>query len=93
MTQSPKHLPARKVRDDYLAFGAPAICKPEIDEVIDTLRSGWIGSGPKVARFERDFAKYKTSAHAVALNSCTASLHLSMIAAGVGPGQKSSRRR
>ncbi len=86
MTYSSQRLRGRKVRNEYLTFGAPEILQPEIDEVVDTLRSGWIGSGPKVAQFEHDFAEYKRSDHAVALNSCTASLLLSMIAAGIGPG-------
>ncbi len=71
----------RKVRDDFLVFGAPQIDDAEIEEVIASLQSGWLGTGPKVARFEADFAAYKETAHAVAVISCTAALHLNMLAA------------
>ena len=78
----------RKVRDDFLVFGAPQIYDAEIEEVIASLKSGWLGTGPKVARFEADFAAYKETAHAVAVSSCTAALHLSMLAAGLEPGDE-----
>ncbi len=71
-----------------LVFGAPSLGEAEIQEVVDSLRSGWIGTGPKVARFEADFAKYKGTANAIALNSCTAALHLSLRAAGIGAGDE-----
>ena len=54
-------------------------------EVEATLRSGWLGTGPKVTRFEDMFKEYTGAKHALALNSCTAALHLSMLAAGIGP--------
>lgn len=75
---------------DFLVFGAPDIADPEIDEVVDSLRSGWLGTGPKVGRFEQDFAAYKGIAarQVAAVNSCTAALHLSMIAAGLGLGDE-----
>jgi dTDP-4-amino-4,6-dideoxygalactose transaminase len=76
------------VRDTMLVFGAPALGEEEIEEVVDTLRSGWIGTGPKVARFERDFSAYKEIPAAVALSSCTAALQLSMRAADIGPGDE-----
>jgi dTDP-4-amino-4,6-dideoxygalactose transaminase len=69
-------------------FGSPALDEAEIQEVVATLRSGWIGTGPRVARFEKDFCAYTGSPHAMALNSCTAGLHLSLLAAGVGPGDE-----
>lgn len=75
-------------RQDFLVFGSPRIEKPEIDEVLRTLESGWLGTGPKVAEFERAFASYKGADHAAALNSCTAALHLSVLAAGIGPGNE-----
>ncbi len=74
--------------DDYIVFGAPDIREPEIQEVVDTLRSGWIGTGPRVGRFEQAFAEYVGSRNAVAVHSCTAALHLSMRVAGVGPGDE-----
>ncbi len=88
-TASPAARPAAQpVRDEMLVFGAPALGEEEIQEVVDTLRSGWIGTGPKVARFERDFSAYKSVPAAVALSSCTAALQLSMRAAEVGPGDE-----
>ena len=62
--------------------------EPEIKEVENTLRSCWLGTGPKVHRFEEMFREYKGSAHAMALYSCTAALHLSMIAIGINPGDE-----
>jgi dTDP-4-amino-4,6-dideoxygalactose transaminase len=76
------------MREDFLVFGSPAIDEAEIAEVVATLRSGWVGAGPRVARFEEMFRDYIGARHAVALNSCTAALHLSMIATGVGPGDE-----
>lgn len=76
------------MRNDYLTFGSPSIEQAEIDEVVDCLRSGWLGTGPKVARFEEMFRQYIGSGHAMAVNSCTAGLHLSMIAAGLGAGDE-----
>jgi dTDP-4-amino-4,6-dideoxygalactose transaminase len=75
-------------REEFLTFGSPAIEEEEIEEVVATLRSGWIGTGPRVARFEADFARYKGVDQAVAVNSCTAALHLSILAAGIGPGDE-----
>jgi dTDP-4-amino-4,6-dideoxygalactose transaminase len=79
---------ARPRRSDYLIFGSPRIEEDEIAEVVDSLRACWLGTGPKVARFEADFAAYVGSPYAHALNSCTAGLHLSMLVAGVGPGDE-----
>ncbi len=78
----------RPPRRDFLVFGAPAIGEEEIAEVIASLRSGWLGTGPKVARFESDFAAYTGAPHAVAVSSCTAALHLSMLALRVRPGDE-----
>ncbi len=75
----------RPVRKDFLIFGSPDIREEEIQEVVETLRSGWPGTGPRVARFEEEFRSYIGCKHAVALNSCTAGLHLSMIALGTKP--------
>jgi dTDP-4-amino-4,6-dideoxygalactose transaminase len=76
------------VRDEFLVFGAPLIEQPEIDEVVDSLKSGWLGTGPKVARFEEMFRAYVGAGHALAVNSCTAGMHLSLVAAGIGPGDE-----
>jgi len=75
-------------RERYLVFGAPALGEEEIAEVVATLRGGWIGTGPRVARFESDFARYVEMPHAVALASCTAALHLALIAAGIREGDE-----
>jgi dTDP-4-amino-4,6-dideoxygalactose transaminase len=72
------------IRDDFLIFGRPDIGEEEIAEVVDTLRSGWIGTGPRTERFERLFAEYVGAPHAVAVSSGTAALHLSLLAAGIG---------
>jgi dTDP-4-amino-4,6-dideoxygalactose transaminase len=76
--------------DQFLVFGAPDIRNEEILEVIECLKSGWIGSGPKVAKFESDFAAYKDTRHdrVAAVNSCTAALHLAMLSAGLLPGDE-----
>jgi len=71
-----------------LPFSRPFLAEPEIDEVVEVLRSGWLTSGPRVQRFERDFADYVGSEHAVAVSSCTAALHLALVAHGVGPGDE-----
>jgi dTDP-4-amino-4,6-dideoxygalactose transaminase len=60
----------------------------EIEELADCFQSGWLGTGPKVAKFENDFRDYKGARNAVAVSSCTAALHLSALAAGVGPGDE-----
>lgn len=78
----------KPVRDNYLVFGAPLIGEAEIAEVVDSLRSGWLGTGPKVAKFEDMVRQYVGAGYAVALNSCTAGLHLSMVAAGLGKGDE-----
>lgn len=76
------------IRDTYLVFGAPRIEEAEINEVVDSMQSGWLGTGPKVAQFQQQFADYIGVEHAMALNSCTAGLHLSMVVAGLGPGDE-----
>ena len=72
----------------FLVFGSPQIGEEEIAEVEKVLRSGWLGTGPRVAQFERDFASYKgmQPSHVAAVNSCTAALHVSMVAAGLDHG-------
>lgn len=67
----------------FLVFGSPLIGKEEIDEVVDSLNSGWIGTGPKTHQFELNVNEYIGSKFAIALNSCTAGLHLSLLASGV----------
>ncbi len=76
------------MRKDFLVFASPLIEQPEIDEVVDSLKSGWIGTGPKVKKFEEDFGSYKSAKHAIALNSCTAALHLAMKVIGIKRGDE-----
>ena len=80
--------PSARSRESYLVFGSPQLLDAEIDEVATTLRSGWIGTGPKVARFEEEFATYIGTPHAVALGSCTAALHLALVTLGLKPGDE-----
>lgn len=75
-------------QDPFLVFGQPQIEQEDIDEVVDSMHSAWLGTGPKVARFEHDFAAYKGVNNVAALNSCTAALHLSMLAADLKPGDE-----
>jgi len=75
-------------KEDFLVFGSPAIEEEEIREVVASMKSGWLGTGPKVAQFENSFRAYKGAANAVAVNSCTAALHLSILAAGVNAGDE-----
>ncbi len=75
-------------KERFLVFGSPAIGEEEIEEVIASMKSGWLGTGPKVRRFESDFKSYKGVSHAVAVNSCTAALHLSILAANLKPGDE-----
>lgn len=74
----------------YITFGAPLIGEEEINEVVETLKSGWIGTGPRVARFEENFAKYKgvTRESVTAVGSCTAGLQLCLKAAELQPGDE-----
>jgi dTDP-4-amino-4,6-dideoxygalactose transaminase len=69
-------------------FAPPSVGAQEIAEVVATLESGWLTTGPRVASFERAFAGYCGATHALAVNSCTAALHLSLLACGVGDGDE-----
>jgi dTDP-4-amino-4,6-dideoxygalactose transaminase len=71
------------MRDTFLPFALPSIGEAEIAEVVDTLRSGWLTTGPKTHRFEGDFAAFVGSRHALAVNSATAGLHLALDAIGL----------
>jgi len=74
----------------FIVFGAPAIGEEEIEEVVATMKSSWLGTGPKTAAFEAAFAEYKglEKEHAAAVNSCTAAIHLSLLAANLEPGSE-----
>lgn len=73
---------------DFLPFAQPDIGEPEIDEVCDSLRSGWLTTGPKTKKFETEFASFVSAKHALAVNSATSGLHLALEAIGIGPGDK-----
>src|SRR5262245_31554530 len=67
-------------------FYRPELGEPEIQEVVAALRSGWLTTGPRVKQFEESFAAAVRAQHGVALNSCTAALHLAVHALGLRPG-------
>lgn len=73
---------------DYIVFGSPTIEEDEVSAVAETLRSCWIGTGPRVQQFESEFARYIGARHAIAVNSCTAALHLSLLASGIRSGDE-----
>lgn len=75
-------------RDNYLNYNLPCISEEEINEVVDTLRSGWLTTGPKTKAFEKDFSKYIKTKHSIALSSCTAGLHVAMTALGIKAGDE-----
>ena len=77
-----------KENDEFLPFARPYIGKEEIDEVVDSLKSGWLTMGPKTEMFERIVAEYTGAKHAIAVNSCTAAMHLSLLALGIGIGDE-----
>jgi dTDP-4-amino-4,6-dideoxygalactose transaminase len=72
----------------FIPFHLPSIGDEEVHEVEATLRSGWLTTGPRTARFERDFGAYVQAPHAVAVNSCTAGLHLALAALNIGKGDE-----
>src|SRR5919197_6669172 len=81
-------LPLAERRASFLPFSQPTIEEDEIAEVVDSLRSGWITTGPKVQRFEQACAEYLEGAHVVALNSATAGLHLTLMVLELQPGDE-----
>ena len=76
------------MKKNYLPYCQPSIGKEEIKEVVDTLKSGWLTMGPRAIKFEEMIARYTKAKYAVVLNSCTAALHLSLIALGIGKGDE-----
>lgn len=75
-------------RNAFLVFGRPLLFREEIKEVLETLRSGWWGTGPKTKEFEKNFATYTHAKHALALSSCTAATELALDVLGIGPGNE-----
>jgi len=76
------------MRESFLLFASPLLGEEEIQGVLECLRSGWLTTGAKVKEFEGKFAEYMSCKHAIAVNSCTAALHLALEASGVGPGDE-----
>ncbi|MGD8817442.1 MAG: DegT/DnrJ/EryC1/StrS aminotransferase family protein [Acidobacteriota bacterium] len=76
------------MRKSFLPFSPPLIGEDEIAEVVDTLRSGWLTSGPKTELFEQRFAEFVGAPAALAVNSCTAALHLALLTGDLGPGDE-----
>jgi len=72
----------------FIAFHRPSVDEAEIEAVSETLRSGWLTTGPRTAQFEQEFRDYVQAPYALAVNSCTAGLHLALAALGVGPGDE-----
>src|SRR3990172_5481140 len=78
----------KPVRADFLPFNRPALGPEEEKEIIETLRSGWLTTGARTRRFESDFAQFTGARHAIGVNSCTAALHLALVANGIGEGDE-----
>src|SRR5688572_16586768 len=76
------------MRPDFLPYSLAWIGEEEIAEVVDTLRSGWITTGPKTRRFEEEFRAWNGSSHAIAVSSCTAGLAVALAALGIGEGDE-----
>lgn len=84
----PTNLVSALAPSAIVPFAPPCLGDAEMDAVRRVLESGWLSTGPQVKAFETAFAAYVGAPHAVALNSCTAALHLSLLAAGVGPADE-----
>ncbi len=82
---TPKLSPRRAT---FLSFQPPAVGEEEVEAVAETIRSGWLTTGPRTAELEERFAEYVGARHAIALSSGTAALHLSLLGLGVGPGDE-----
>ena len=76
------------VRPAFLPFSRPTIGQAEIDEVVDSMRSGWLTTGPKVARFEEEFSQWSGGQEAIAVNSATAGLHVAVVTLDLAPGDE-----
>ncbi len=77
-----------KKRETFLPYAVPLIDDEDINEVVETLKSGWVAKGPRTIEFEKRFAEYTGAKYAVAMNSATAALHIALIAGGVKPGDE-----
>jgi len=86
--QKPAIKGGKPIRGSFLIFGVPRFFQEELKEMLETLRSGWWGTGPKVQKFEKDFSKYTDAKYAVAVNSATAAMHLGLDILGIEPGDE-----
>ena len=75
-------------REKFIPYNLPDISEQEINEVVDTLKSGWLAKGPRTVEFEKEFAAYVGAKHAVAVNSCTAALHVALLSQDIGAGDE-----
>ncbi|KMT22608.1 DegT/DnrJ/EryC1/StrS family aminotransferase [Clostridium cylindrosporum] len=75
-------------RTEFLPYALPFIEEEEINEVVDAIKSNWLSKGPKTIEFEKRFAEYVGAKHAIAMNSCTAALHIALVANGIGEGDE-----
>lgn len=75
-------------RTEFLPYALPFIEDKEINEVVDALKSNWLSKGPKTMEFEKRFAEYVGAKHAIAMNSCTAALHIALVSNGIGEGDE-----
>ena len=88
MTEKPAVIGGKPVRDNFLVFGKPEITDDEINEITNVLKSGWLSTGPKAKEFEEKFKEYIGCGNAIALNSCTSALHLSLLCNGISKGDE-----
>lgn len=75
-------------REHFLPYCLPDVTDEEVNEVVETLKSGWLAKGPRTIEFEKQFANYVGAKYAIGMNSATAALHIALLAAGVGPGDE-----
>lgn len=75
-------------RENFIPYNVPNLTSLEINEVVKTLKSGWVAKGPRTNEFEKKFAEYLGAKHAVAMNSCTAALHVALLTKGIGAGDE-----
>ena len=88
LTEQPAMAGGEPIRTDFLPFALPLLGREEEEEVLDCLRSGWMTTGPKTKKFEQQLADYAGAKHAIAVNSCTAALHIALAAAGIKRGDE-----
>lgn len=83
---SPEKIAAQ--RNSFLPFSRPSVGQEEINEIVDSIQSGWITTGPKVERFAEELSRYVSAPYVAPISSATAGLHLALLAYGIGPGDE-----